>query len=378
MKLKNSLKKGINLTIFIICAAIVAREGYLCLTKYLSQPQGTHISVDQGIGHVFPEFTLCPSVSYANTEIFEECGLDWTEFYLSEISETKWWPNDTEKCGTTQDLMNHLFYNVNDIVKRAEVIYEDSNQKVEIFPNQTEFWSTNHELEFGKCFTFSILAMKKISKITFYFNVGKGEVSVYFHSPGLFKTVKSKNRQKIGIQTTFPRSQSVEIIVDYKVYKMLDFGGEPCSNSPDYNRDQCTDQALFEESMDKLNCTWPFLPFDSMTDASWNQICQNDTQIESLMAEIAPKYVQKKASNCLDPCQYVKIDASESARTSYNPNPKVIFHFAETVNVFTAYYNYSGLSLVAEIGGYVGLFLGMSFYQFTDLVSFIFKQYFQA
>ena len=96
-----------------------------------------------------------------------------------------------------------------------------------------------------------------------------------------------------------------------------------------YFRDQCTDDQLYEESMSDLNCTWPFLDFDKTP--SWNEICQNETLIESLTEEIAPKYVQKKGSQCLDPCQYVKIDASETARTSFNPNPKIIFHFAQSL-----------------------------------------------
>ena len=374
MKPKYSLKKILNLVIFIVCASIVANETYGCLTKYLSQPQGTHISVDKGIGHVFPQFTICPSVNYARTKIFKECGLEWTKFYFGEIHETRWWPNDTAKCGTTENLMNHLFYDINDVIKHAEVLYEDS-EKVDYYPNQTDFWSIHQEFRVGRCFIFSIIQDQKITKITFNFKDGGGLLNVYFHSPGLFKTVGLMNRKSIDVQTNFPRSESVEIVVDYEVYKMLDFGGAECNNDPEYNRDHCTDDQLYQESMNDLNCTWPFLDFDRGA-PSWNEICQNETLIERLSEDIAPKYVQKKGSQCLDPCQYVKIDASETARTSFNPNPKIIFHFAETVNVLTAYYDYTGLSLVAEIGGYVGLFLGISFYQFTDVISYIFNRYF--
>ena len=35
----------------------------------------------------------------------------------------------------------------------------------------------------------------------------------------------------------------------------------------------------------------------------------------------------------------------------------------DQVQVFEAYYTYDGLSMVAEIGGYVGLFLGISINQ---------------
>ena len=41
--------------------------------------------------------------------------------------------------------------------------------------------------------------------------------------------------------------------------------------------------------------------------------------------------------------------------------------FKENIKVTTGYYLYSGLSLVAEVGGYVGLFLGVSVNQISNL-----------
>ena len=134
--------------------------------------------------------------------------------------------------------MNHLFYDISDIIKHAEVLYEDLKE-VEFKPNQTEFWSIHHEFRVGRCFIFSIKHQdKKIIKITLNFKVGGGALNVYFHSPGLFKTSGLMNRKSIDVQTTFPRSESVEIIVDYEVYKMLDFGGAECNNDPEYNRSE--------------------------------------------------------------------------------------------------------------------------------------------
>ena len=46
------------------------------------------------------------------------------------------------------------------------------------------------------------------------------------------------------------------------------------------------------------------------------------------------------------------------------------FLFPESIRVQRAYYAYSGVSLIAEIGGYVGLFLGWSVYQITDVVEY--------
>ena len=45
--------------------------------------------------------------------------------------------------------------------------------------------------------------------------------------------------------------------------------------------------------------------------------------------------------------------------------------FNEQVHETVAYYSYDELSFIAEIGGYVGLFLGASIYQTADLFQFL-------
>ena len=45
--------------------------------------------------------------------------------------------------------------------------------------------------------------------------------------------------------------------------------------------------------------------------------------------------------------------------------------FEELVAVTKDYYTYTELSLIAEIGGYVGLFLGVSVNQVIDLMDFM-------
>ena len=44
----------------------------------------------------------------------------------------------------------------------------------------------------------------------------------------------------------------------------------------------------------------------------------------------------------------------------------------EVITVTQDQYSYNWLNLVAEVGGYVGLFLGLSVYQVTDLVDKIY------
>ena len=45
--------------------------------------------------------------------------------------------------------------------------------------------------------------------------------------------------------------------------------------------------------------------------------------------------------------------------------------FEKIIKVTKGYYAYSELSLIAEIGGYVGLFLGVSVNQITNLIEYL-------
>ena len=48
--------------------------------------------------------------------------------------------------------------------------------------------------------------------------------------------------------------------------------------------------------------------------------------------------------------------------------------YPETTKISTDQYAYTWLNLVAEVGGYVGLFLGYSVYQMTDLVDILLQR----
>ena len=49
----------------------------------------------------------------------------------------------------------------------------------------------------------------------------------------------------------------------------------------------------------------------------------------------------------------------------------VLIYFEENIKVTRDYYIYTKINLIAEIGGYVGLFLGVSVNQLTNLIDFI-------
>ena len=116
--------------------------------------------------------------------------------------------------------------------------------------------------------------------------------------------------------------------------------------------------------MDKFGCVTPF---------GYNKtnICTNSTLAKQAFNYFYESY-KKHTVNCLNPCNQFLLymsKISESNRTS--PYATVRLMFNEYIKTTTSYYSYLTLSLIAEIGGYVGLFLGVSLYQTTDIINAI-------
>ena len=83
-----------------------------------------------------------------------------------------------------------------------------------------------------------------------------------------------------------------------------------------------------------------------------------------------------KLINCPEACtKYTMRLQSESFWSGQIDFPKLTIKFKKQITVTYDQYSYVWLNLVAEVGGYVGLFLGFSIsvFQMTDLVDVLLK-----
>ena len=78
-------------------------------------------------------------------------------------------------------------------------------------------------------------------------------------------------------------------------------------------------------------------------------------------------------SGCNKPCSYITLGTNTAweREKRYKTKVKLLIFFKENIKVTKAYHIYSGLSLVAEIRGYVGLFLGET--KLLTCLMFLFK-----
>ena len=85
------------------------------------------------------------------------------------------------------------------------------------------------------------------------------------------------------------------------------------------------------------------------------------------------KIMHVDSGKCLTPCKILKISMSSlssqiSQFTKNVSGPQMIIHFPKWIEISKENVLYTSLSLLAEIGGYVGIFLGYSLLNLADVV----------
>ena len=131
-------------------------------------------------------------------------------------------------------------------------------------------------------------------------------------------------------------------------------------------------KAIEKESIDKVGCTTPYGPDKS-------QIC--NIKSDALVAHGIYHY--KGAHNwddtnstieCLNPCSIFTFATKKFQNVSLPAKAagSTVIHiiFQRFIKVTTEYYIYTEINLIGEVGGYVGLFLGISINQVIYLMDF--------
>ena len=110
--------------------------------------------------------------------------------------------------------------------------------------------------------------------------------------------------------------------------------------------------------MKTLGCTTPF-------GISLDNICTDKTKGDLAIELFKKLRSQKIFEDCLYPCTNLKIRLDKIEFGKVVGVTRAKFMFDQYIRVTTSYVSYTGLELVAEVGGYVGLFLGLSVYHLS-------------
>ena len=87
--------------------------------------------------------------------------------------------------------------------------------------------------------------------------------------------------------------------------------------------------------------------------------------------------LNKKKAECPYPCNFLINRISITKYRDGKNNNEIWLKFEEYIKVTTSTYGYTELELLAELGGYVGLFLGLSVFDLRMVFSKIFNNFMQ-
>ena len=179
------------------------------------------------------------------------------------------------------------------------------------------------------------------------------EHCIYFHKSGDFIT--SDSRRKLALL----ESKAIYANLLHEVFEVLQFDNEECEHYSTKSRDECI-QTAFES--DLKSCTTPF-GNNSM------KVCTE--KFNDAWQKFATIRKDDYTKSCPQSCKQIILSFARYAVYD-NPDTKNIWveiTFEKYVKVSQTKEAYSFLSLIAEVGGYVGLFLGIS----VNQISLIFK-----
>ena len=341
-------KQAFSLSFLLLCLLLAGWQVLKGLQKYFSYPQGASLTLEKLSDRILPEVTICPGdITFnMNTTAINACNL------------TKYrWTSD--KCPDPE--LNYQAVYLNDPKELLySMMYMNGTchpqacffvNRFRLFPQQAP--RIIHHAKELSCFTY-VLPAKSIeeSGITRLTTSFKKTAFIKIHTPGMFLTeVKYLKVDNVMIEGD----------INYEVITQLNTDENPCNADPDYRRDDCVVEKIHDKSMETWGCSTPF-------GINKSHICTSEDKMEEAIKYHDLRLLDNDLTGeCLLPC--TTIIPTLSIRSKDDVGFALLtLEFPSRIKVVEAYPAYIFLSLVAEVGGYVGLFLGVSLLDFRGVV----------
>ena len=122
--------------------------------------------------------------------------------------------------------------------------------------------------------------------------------------------------------------------------------------------------------MDSIGCTTPFgLELDNICTEK-----NKSSEAYQLFLDVFKGTYMQMAKECPYPCQFLMSGITTTNYKDKNDTENLIYlKFDKFIKVTTSTYDYTELELLAELGGYVGLFLGLSVFDLRLVFKKIFN-----
>ena len=332
----------LHILIFISCGSFTTWQTIKCIEKYVADPHATLLELTNIYESSQPEITFCiDRLEAFNQSILEECGID---HYLSG-------PWSSELCPNPKELRDKLGIRSDQIIQLATAL---STEKLRTKVLDKNEWKQLRSW----CITLDLNVMTNDEKVaynilTFKLNLN---ATVYFHTKGKF--TDTYKGLEINTKTL------TELDFGYEIVKLQSTEHATCNDDDNYSKDDCVLQEMYDTSMDTIGCTTPLGHIH-------DHICTTPDEAQKA-SKIYVDILVRNNYNCMDPCNTILTHYSIIRKESTRKNlSELKINFPKKIKTVTSYQAYSFLSLIAEIGGYVGLFMGVSVLDIINVVNFL-------
>ena len=231
------------------------------------------------------------------------------------------------------------------------------NVKIDIMNSKT----------YGRCYSIH-LGMKIVGQGVHAIDFSSSmNLYVYFHHPGQFLSIDTKSK----LYTLKGHKFFMDMTYSIMGNTLKSESPIPCSDETDFEFDNCFYQAIGQDLMNEFNCVVPFIKTSEN-----NNICLNKSQTEAGKVMIALEKFLTTTGPCMSPCTSMDIDFGvlfDDAIRNDDEKSFLRIYFKSNIKFQQTIYDYTLLSLLAEIGGYTGLLLGISVANITTVIEKMFQ-----
>ena len=325
----------------------------------------------------FPALTLCP-------DYFEGYKLDALAAYNLTAKEVRGEFFKTSSNLTTYQVYEKVTNNLTELLtdftirlntpltntSQVKIKYskypmkEKPSSKVKIMELKEEYWIRQNYNNFGRCYTFEMpieIRQFEISYVTF--TIIKHSL-VFFHHPGQFFYRDSINKVPILTHTTSFLTTEHEVVYsrprDRKRKSMYPDSFKTCSTEMNQKYDACLKETYDNLFNEKFGCSYPLLTSTINSTSKCDYGTFNEEQKQDFF-EVKAKTSFEDRFVCNVPCASIATQFGIQDKQEYsNGSFHMKLYFKNNVFVRTSHVAYPFESLLAEVGGYLGLLLGVS------------------
>ncbi len=339
----------LSITILLSSMAILVFEIGICLKRYLRRDSKV-ISTLKSTGEVtFLTFSICPAYHSAYKEkVLQSLGTSKSLYRVGNFT-----TNSTE---SPWKIFEQVTYDLTEIVDKLEIRTLDQGVLVNV---QNVQWTEKRHMTFGRCYSMDLDEILTALGIEAIAITAKIDTFIYLHHPGQFLNSKSK---------VFTRKGNKHYIdVSYTITKdsLQDDSGLPCSAEMNMNLDDCIYADLEHTMLEKFGCIVPFLKPPQDLDNLKKQACSNQSH-EDLFSFYFHQIRKSQKVKCIRPCTSMDLflgvlqPGKVDKKHTHDNQSYIMIYLKSTVDVRETILDYTLVSMMAEIGGYTGLLLGIS------------------